>query len=633
MLRPDYAEVYYNRGNVLTALKRFDEALTSYDRVLALQPVYVDALCNRGNVLHEVKRFEEALTSYDRALALRPDYAQIHSNRGNVLMALRRFEDALASYDRALALQPDYVEAHSNRGNALKALKRFAEALTSYNRALMLRSDYAEAYSNRGNVLQELTRFEDALASYDLALKLRPDYVEAHCNRGNALMALERLEEALASYDRALAQRPNFADAHCSRGNALHQLKRFAEALTSYDRALMLRSDYAEAHSNRGNVLMALRRFEDALASYDRALKLQPDYAEAYSNRGNALEELRRFEDALASYDRALELRPDFVDAHFNAALCRLLIGDFARGWQEHEWRWETAQMKARKPNFPQPLWLGADDIAGKTILLHAEQGFGDTLLVCRYVPLVVARGARVILGVPNALRELTCTLPCVVRIVSSGDPLPAFDLHCPLLSLPLAFGTRLETIPSQTPYLSAADNKRNAWRDRLGKHERARIGLVWAGDPRKHVPDANRFDRQRSLQFDQLAPVLQVRGCEFYSLQKGEDAVAQLHDSALPHGVVDWSVEFHDFSDTAAVIANLDLVITIDTAVAHLAGALGKPVWVIHRYNTCWRWLLDREDSPWYPTARLFRQDATRDWGPVIARVAAALQDHVRNF
>ena len=318
---------------------------------------------------------------------------------------------------------------------------------------------------------------------------------------------------------------------------------------------------------------------------------------------------------------------------HLNAGLCRLLIGDFARGWQEHEWRWKTAQLKADERDFPQPLWLGVDDIAGKTILLHAEQGLGDTLQFCRYVPRVVERGARVILWVPITLRELMCTLPCAVQVVSHGDPLPAFDLHCPLLSLPLAFGTRLETIPSQTPYLSAADNKRNAWRDHLGRHERPRVGLAWAGDPRKHLPGANRIDRQRSLPFDQLAPILEVRGCEFYSLQKGDDVVAQLHDSALPHGVVDWSAEFHDFSDTAALIANLDLIITVDTAVAHLAGALGKPVWLLNRYNTCWRWLLDREDSPWYPTARLFRQDATRDWAAVIARAAAALQDYVNHF
>jgi Glycosyltransferase family 9 (heptosyltransferase) len=314
------------------------------------------------------------------------------------------------------------------------------------------------------------------------------------------------------------------------------------------------------------------------------------------------------------------------------------MIGDFARGWQQHECRWETAQLRTAKRHFLQPLWIGADDIAGKTILLHAEQGFGDTLQFCRYVPRVQERGAHVILEVPKPLRELMSTLPCMVQIVSRGDPLPAFDLHCPLLSLPLAFGTLIETIPSRTPYLAAPENKRSAWRDRpgkhgLGKHERPRVGLVWAGDPRKNLPGANRVDRRRSLQFDRLAPVLQVRECEFYSLQKGDDAQTQLRDSTLDHRIIDWSADFHDFSDTAALIENLDLVIAVDTAVAHLAGALGKPLWLINRYNTCWRWLLDRDDSPWYPTARLFRQDKSRVWDGVIARVQAALKDYARNL
>jgi hypothetical protein len=250
---------------------------------------------------------------------------------------------------------------------------------------------------------------------------------------------------------------------------------------------------------------------------------------------------------------------------------------------------------------------------------------------LCRYVPSVAARATRVVLEVPKPLYELMRTLPA--QIVRRGEDLPDFDLHCPLLSLPLAFGTRLETIPSHTPYLSAPEDAVVAWRDRLGERQRPRIGVVWAGDPRKKLPGANRIDRQRSLQFDQLAPILQVRGCEIYSLQKGNDALAQLRNSRLDHGVIDWTADFHDFSDTAAFIENLDLVIAVDTAVAHLAGALGKPLWLINRYNTCWRWLLDREDSPWYPTARQFRQDATRKWDPVVSRIAAALESYVADF
>jgi hypothetical protein len=310
--------------------------------------------------------------------------------------------------------------------------------------------------------------------------------------------------------------------------------------------------------------------------------------------------------------------------------VCRLLIGDFDRGWKQHEWRWETKSNQKR--NFVQPLWTGREDIAGKTVLLHAEQGLGDTMQFCRYVPLVAARGACVIVEVQKPLQALMRSLSGAAQILSQGDPLPSFDLHCPLLSLPLAFGTRVETIPSATPYLSAPAAKMRAWQDRLGSHQKPRIGLVWAGNPRIGLPNANRIDPQRSIVFDQLAPLLQIIGYEFYSLQKGDDAVAQLRDSPLRAQVTDWTNDLHDFSDTAALVANLDLIVTVDTSVAHLAGALGKPLWLMNRYNTCWRWLLDRNDSPWYPTARLFRQDQTRNWDSVITCIHAALLDYGRS-
>jgi hypothetical protein len=311
-------------------------------------------------------------------------------------------------------------------------------------------------------------------------------------------------------------------------------------------------------------------------------------------------------------------------------AHCYLMTGDYVRGWQYYEGRWNTPDLRPSQRHFVQPLWRG-EDIAGKTILLHPEQGFGDTLHFCRYVPLVAERGARVIFEVPLALRELTRSLPGNAEIVCLGGPLPEFDVHCPLLSLPLAFDTRLETIPAQVPYLSASEEKRQAWRHRLGSDERLKVGLVWAGGIRKNQSDANSHNRQRSISFDQLTPVLQVEGCSFYSLQKGEDSVAQLHASALREHVIDWTDDFQDFSDTAALIENLDLVITVCTSVAHLTGALGKPFWLLNRYDGCWRWLLDRTDSPWYPSARLFRQDETREWEPVVASISAALRDHVR--
>jgi len=616
--------IFLQRGNHTLALEQINAAL-------ARDPDNVFALNNRGIALKELKRLDEALASYDRALALRPDHAEALSNRGNTLQLLKRFAEALASYDHAIALRPDYVEALLNRGNALKQLQDYDEALASYARVLAIDPTSAQAHGNCGAVLHELKRFDEALASCDRALALRSDLAELHAIRGNALCGLRRYEEALASYGRALALRPAIAEVHYNRGNALHELRQFEAALACYDRALALRPDYVEAHYNRGNALHLLKRFNEAVASYDRALALWPDHAEAIANRGATLHDLKRYDEALQSYERALALQPDFADAHYNEAICRLLLGDFERGWKKHEWRWQTAQLKNAKRNFPRPLWLGSEEIEGRTILLHAEQGLGDTIQFCRYVPLVAARGAHVILEVQKPLHELMATLAGAVQVVSRGDPLPPIDLHCPLLSLPLAMATRLETIPSAATYLAARESQARAWRKRLGAGEKPRIGVAWAGSPRKELPGANRIDSQRSIAFDQLAPLFQMDECAFYSLQKGDDAVRQLGASSWRQAVVDWTDELRDFSDTAALMENLDLIISVDTSVAHLAGALGKPFWLLNRYNTCWRWLADRDDSPWYPTARLFRQDASREWAPVVARVAEALADYVR--
>jgi tetratricopeptide (TPR) repeat protein len=623
-VKPDLFEALHLLAIVQSGLGKKDTALASYDRALTIRPDYAEALCNRGNALYELKRFEEALASYDRALTVRPDYAEALSNRGITLKRLQRLKEALASYDRALTVRPDYAEALSNRGITLKELQRLDEALASYDRALTIRPDYAEALCNRGGTLHELNRFQEALASYDRALALRPDFPEALSNRGNTLKELKRFEEALASYDRALTLRPDYTEALSNRGNTLKELKRFQEALASYDRALRLRPDYAEALSNRGITLKELKRFWEALASYDRALALRPDFPEALSNRGITLKELKRFEEALASYDRALALRPDYADALNNEAHCRLLISDFGRGWEQHEWRWETEQLRSGKRNFSQPQWTGQKNIAGETILLHAEQGFGDTIQFCRYVPLVAARAGRVILEVPKPLHELMSTLAGALQIVSRGDPLPDFDIHCPLLSLPLAFGTRLETIPSQTPYLHASSQAVTDWNARLAPRSRPRIGLAWSGR------SMHRNDHNRSIALSALLPLLDFK-TTYVSLQRdvraGDAIVLQQRTDLLQ-----FSDELKTFSDTAALISNLDLIISVDTSVAHLAGALRKPVWLLLPYVPDWRWLLDRDDNPWYPTARLFRQNDAREWDNVIARVRAALDDLVQS-
>ncbi|MDK9702203.1 MAG: tetratricopeptide repeat protein [Sulfuritalea sp.] len=617
-LKPDYPEAQLNRGSALKKLGRPAEALAAYNRTLALNPNSPEAHNNRGNALLQLKRPEEALAAYDRTLTLKPDNPEAHLNRGNALGQLKRPEEALAAYERTLALKPDYAEAHLNHGNALKELGRSGDALAAYDRALALKPDYPEAHNNRGNALLELERPQEALTAYDRALALKPDYPEAHLNRGSALKKLGRPEEALAACDRALTLTPDYAGAHLNRGNALKKLGRPEEALAACERALTLKPEYPDAHFNRGNALLQLKRPEEAITAYGRALTLKSDYPEAYSNFGNALLELKRPEEALAAYGRALALKPDYPEARGNESLCRLLMGDFARGWHAYEWRWESSgELSGEKRNFPQPLWLGKESLAGTTILLHAEQGFGDSLQFCRYAGMVAALGARVILEVQPALKNLLARLEGPAQVLAKGEQLPAFDFQTPLLSLPLAFGTRLESIPARTPYLRADPARLAVWRERLGEDRRPRIGIAWSGRP------THGNDRNRSIPLSRFCALIDD-DARFVCLQK-EMSEADAALLVRRGDILDARRHLKDFAETAALVELMDLVVTVDTSVAHLAGALGKPTFLLLPFAPDWRWLLGRDDSPWYPSLRLFRQTRYNDWDDVFERVRRA--------
>jgi tetratricopeptide (TPR) repeat protein len=630
-LRPDFVQALSNRGAVLKKMQRHDEALQSFDRALGFQPEHVEVLNNRAGVLQEIGRYDEALEGYDRALALRPDHPETLNNRGVTLQALGRHGEALTNFDTALELRSDMVEALVNRGITRHELKHFADAVADYDRAISLRPDHADALSNRGNALDRLERRDEALASYDAALEVQPDHVDALYNRGVVLQRLGRFDEALSSFDSALAWRPDHLKALLGCGGTLRELGRYAEALESFERALALAPESAEALTDRGVALhdlarqgtasLKVKQLEQALMSYDAALGVNPDYAEAFANRGAVLYDLLRFDEALACYDRAIALRPDFADAHFLKGLARLVTGDFERGWAGYEWRRKAPSLRRVERHFPQPLWLGDEDIGGKTILLHSEQGFGDSLQFCRYVPLVAARGARVIVEVEEPLCDLITDLDggrqILAKIFAKGERLPHFDFHCPFPSLPLAFGTQLATIPLTIPYLRPPRRDREDWAKLLGPKRARKVGLVWAGHP-KHVRD-----RERSMRLADLAPLLDI-DATFVSLQK--DLRAGDAEKLSNCGLLHLGEKLTDYSDTAALISQLDLVISVDTSVAHLAGAMGKPVWVLLTHAPDWRWLLDRDDSPWYPSARLFRQDETREWVGVAVRLREAL-------
>jgi tetratricopeptide (TPR) repeat protein len=529
----------------------------------------------------------------------------------------------LAGSDQPLPAWPDQAEAYYKRAGALKDERRFAEALAAFDNAIALKPDYAQAYNGRGIVLANIGRLPEAVGSFDRAIAFKPDYAEAHNNRALVLQDLGQLEEAQASLDRAIALQPDNARAHNNRGVLLHGLKRDDEALASNDRAIALKADYAEAHYNRGIVLHELDRLDDALASFDRAIALKPDYAAAHNNRGALLHDLNRLDEALAAYERAIALTGGFAEAYLNKSYCLLRMGRFGEGWRLHEWRKKTERPVGHR-SFAQQLWLGHEDIANKTVFVHWEQGFGDTLQFCRYAKLFRERGANVIMSVQEPLHRLMSRSMPDIRFLRN-DVVPAeFDYHCPLMSLPLALGTTLQSVPAAVPYLFADEEWRKTWEARLPPPTRPRIGVVWSGNARQ------KNDFNRSIGLAVLAPILAV-DAHWISLQKEvretDRALLQSFPQLSHYGEL-----LSDFSETAALIAGLDLVVTVDTSVAHLASAMGKPVWILLAATADWRWLVDRDDCPWYPTARLFRQQAPHAWDNVVERVLTQLTDFVRN-
>ncbi|MDR3529584.1 MAG: tetratricopeptide repeat-containing glycosyltransferase family protein [Rhodopila sp.] len=465
-------------------------------------------------------------------------------------------------------------------------------------------------------------RVKEAEPFYRRAVSLDPGFKEAWMNLGLAVFALGRPEEARDCQRKALRIDPENADAQNNLGLIHYAQGHIAEAENCFRAALRLRSDHANATLNLGSTRQILNHVEEAEGLFRRALALGVDPARGKSNLSLALMEQVRPEEAELCCREALATRPDHAEARANLALALLMMGRLEEGWREYESRWEVEAMGAPAPVLSQPRWIG-QPLHGETIVLYAEQGFGDTLQFCRYAPMVAAAGGRVVLVVPKALRRLITTLDGVAQVLSEEDDvLPPFDYHCPLLSLPFAFGTSMDTIPAPASYLRADPAP---WSDFLGELSGLKVGLVWAGKSRTVQPHAVAIDKRRSMRLADMAPLLSVPGCSFVSLQLGPPA-SQLQ--LLPQGAMlhDVSDRMTDWAETAGLIAGLDLVIAVDTAVAHLAGALGKPVWMLNRFDSCWRWFLNRDDTPWYPSMRQFRQTGRGDWGGVIERVRQAL-------
>ena len=519
---------------------------------------------------------------------------------------------------RVLKQLPDNPDTLTLLGLAAAQSGRPQQAVDRFERALRAAPRDPALHGHLGITLRNLGRHEAALQCFDRAIALRPDHATAHNNRGGTLADLRRHEEAIASFERAIAANAGYAEAWYNLGNSQAELRRHDAAIASYRRALAIDAGFVDALNNLGVALAERNAHEEAIACYRRALALEPQFADACSNLGAALADLRRYDEAMAAYQQAIAIDPEHADAQWNLALCRLLLGDFERGWAGYEWRWKQDQVARFRRDYPQPLWRGEESLADKTMLLYAEQGLGDMLQFCRYATRVASLGATVILEAPPALQSVLSGLSGVAQVIAQGTALPPFDIHCPITSLPLAFHAAADSIPREVPYLGADAARATQWQRKLGAKTRPRVGLAWSGNL---LPDPN---RSMALA-DALA--LASDAIELISLQKEvreSDAPLLASRPDLRH----FGNELLDFADTAALIDAVDLVISIDTSVAHLAGAMGKPLWVMLPFNPDWRWMVDREDCLWYPSARLFRQTAVADWSDVLRRVVAALQE-----
>jgi tetratricopeptide (TPR) repeat protein len=564
-------------GNVAAALRLYREAAEA-------APENIEAWCRVAAAAESLQDWTEAADAYRRALALKPDFAEVHCNLGAALLRLRDLGGARESFQQAVRLKPDFAVAFNGLGAALKASGELAGAAEAFRQALAIQPQYPDAAYNLGNCLQALDDPHAAVQAYEAALGLDKNKPEILQNYSAALSAARRYREAENAARRLLQHRPRLPEAHNALGNALVGLGRLDEAAAAFSTAIELRPDYAEAICNLGNVALA---------------KNQPD-------------------EALAQYRRAEHMRPDFAEARFNQAIALLLDGKLREGFELYEYRWDSEQKKHRR-TLSSPRWTGAEPLEAKTIHVHCEQGIGDTIQFARYIPLLAERGANVVFEVQAPVMSLFADFPSTMVVCrQSAGPIPQ-DYHIPLLSLPRAFGTDLTHIPAHVPYIRTHPAKRAAWSARMAAYSGPRVGVVCSGNAR------HKNDQNRSISLARMTECLLPFG-PLHLVQKDVRSADAEYLQASGAKIVDWSADLKDFAETAALLQQLDLLITVDTSAAHLAGALGVKTWVLLPYAPDWRWLLSRNDSPWYPTMKLYRQPKPGDWNTVLAQVAADL-------
>jgi tetratricopeptide (TPR) repeat protein len=666
-INPNVPDYHSNMGLIMVAQGRLDQAVACYQRALKVRPDDPKVLFNLANALlissntpnpspRSARRLAPApifpkpigiwpgpycvwirspraratsarlYSAYRISVQQQPNDAETLFELANALHSVGEYDEAIAAYERAIALKPDYHEAYNNLGNTLCLRGREGHAVIAYNRSLAIVPNAVQVINNLGNAYAVGGEYDKAITCFRRALQLAPDRPEFLTNMGNALRRKGEPDLAVNFFERSLALRPDVTHVMCNLADVLQKRGENDRAIEWCNKALQVDPKCVDAFNTIGAIHAAKGDLDAAMACFQKAMEIHPDQSSTLNNMGNVLHTQGRIQEAIDVYQRCLKEAPDYALVHWNLGLMYLMLGDFAKGWPESEWRFKVKQFGPRT-SFNRACWDGSD-LTGKRILLHAEQGFGDVLQFIRYVPPLARSGARISMaahaelhrllrGVGNKFGELG---GYVENWVIPDGSLPEYDFHCPIMVLPRVLNTTLENIPTDIPYLWPEEELASHWRKRMKNKPGLKVGLAWAGRP------SHPNDRHRSFPLAMLAPLAGVSGVTFFSLQKG---AAAGQTAETPFEIVDWTGDLNDFADTAAMIANLDLVISADTAVVHLAGAMGKPVWVLLPFVPDWRWMLDREDTPWYPQMRLFRQKKIGDWDPVIARVVQALESH----
>lgn len=604
------------------------EAKNCYTQALEIDPLHFDSLYLSSAIAVQENNIDLAIDFLNRALAINPSHIDSLFNLSVLLGKINETEKALSTYELLNQLAPNHVQSRYNYASLLAKLGHIPNAINEFKKVIELQPDLLIARQN----------YEKLLWSQSQQVELAPnnlnEFIRAH-NKGLSLLEENQFSAALEHFDKALTIEPKSFEGHHNKGMALEKMGRLQEALSHYQQAIEYCPESSRTFNNLGNAYRELDLLDEAIISFERAIELDPNYAEAFSNLGWTLFRLQEYQQSKEYFKKAIKINPGLSPAVFNLSLCQLTLGEFEEGWINYEERMKQPLYQKKIDPLNKPQWDGSQELDGKAIYIHAEQGLGDTIQFCRYIKLLAARGAKVLFEPQVQLKRLLKNIDGVSQLLEPGQIIPTYDYHCPLMSLPLAFKTNRDSIPNDVPYIYADESKKDYWKEKLAKISGPKVGLVWSGGFRPNNPELWGVNQRRNISFE-LISQLNMEGIQFFSLQKGEGAEAELKkykdelwSSSNLHNFAD---ELQDFSDTAALIDQLDLVISVDTSTAHLAGAMGKPVWILNRFDGCWRWLSNGDESEWYPTAKLYRQKKNGRWDEVIEKIKNDLKYALTN-